>query len=188
MNPRPLLGVALALAAAAACNPLGRSGTLTARWITPVDTAEVTMPVTGTWCVGPGRLDLRAAAGDTGLGLAVYPTDSSALTGTYPVSQPGGQIQVRPSAAVALRWASKVLMQGWWGDSGSVTLAGGSVRGLSGNGAVWLVSGLGPDSVTMLDFSFRGVRVRSDTLCDAPLLPVAIPLDTAGTLTDPGVD
>ena len=98
------------------------------------------------------------------------------------------QIQVRPSAAVALRWVSKVMIQGWWGDSGSVTLAGRSFRGLSGNGTAWLVSGLGSDSVTALEFSFRGVRVRNDTECDAPVLPVAIPLDTAVTLPDPGVD
>ena len=188
MKRYSLLAPAMALVVAAACNPMGGSGTLTARWMTPVDTASLTMPVTGTWCVGPGRLDLRAAVGDTGLGLAVFPLDSIALTGTYPVLQPGGQIQVRPGAAVALRWMSKVVVQGWWGDSGSVTLAGESIRGLSGNGTVWLVSGLGPDSVTALEFSFRGVRVRSDTLCDAPVLPVAIPLDTTGTLTDPGVN
>lgn len=188
MRLHVLPGAAIALVMAAACNPLGRSGTLTARWTTPVDTAAVTMPVTGTWCVGPGRLDLRAAVGDTGLGLAIFPSDSSALAGTYPVVQPGGQIQVRPGAGVALRWMGKVVVQGWWGDSGSVTLAGGSLRGLSGNGTVWLVSGLGLDSVTALEFSFRGVRVRNDTLCDVPVLPVAIPLDSAEILPDAGVD
>lgn len=178
----------MALMFAAACNPLDRSGTLTARWTTPTDTASVTMPVTGTWCVGPGRLDLRAAAGDTGLGLAIYPTDSVALAGTYPILVPDAQLQVRPSAAAALRWMSKVLIQGWWGDSGSVTLEGGTLRGLSGTGQVSLVSGLGPDSVTALEFTFRGVRVRNDTLCDAPVMPVAIPVDSAGTLPAPGVD
>ena len=145
------------------CNPLDRSGTLTARWTTPTDTASVTMPVTGTWCVGPGRLDLRAAAGDTGLGLAIYPTDSIALAGTYPILAPDGQCRCARARPSALRWMSKVLVQGWWGDSGSVTLEGGRLRGLSGTGQVWLVSGLGPDSVTALEFNFRGVRVRNDT-------------------------
>jgi hypothetical protein len=69
-----------------------------------------------------------------------------------------------------------------------VTLSGGRVRGLSGRGEVWLVSGLGPDSVTALEFSFRGLRVVNDTLCDAPTLPVGVPLDSGGTLPAPGVD
>jgi hypothetical protein len=146
------------------------------------------VPVTGRWCVGPGRLDLRATAGDTGLALALYPMDSVGLAGVYPVFEPGGPVQVRPGAAVALRWMGKVLVQGWWGDSGSVTLSGGRVRGLSGRGEVWLVSGLGPDSVTALEFSFRGLRVVNDTLCDAPTLPVGVPLDSGGTLPAPGVD
>jgi hypothetical protein len=176
------------MALLAACNPLDGSGTLTARWTTPTDTTSVAMPVTGRWCVGPGRLDLRASLGDTGLGLAIYPTDSVEFAGSYPVLEPGGQLQVRPSAAVALRWMGKVLVQGWWGDSGTVTLSGGRLRGLSGQGEASLVSGLGPDSVTALEFNFRGVRVANDTLCDAPIMPVAIPLDSAGTLPAPGVD
>lgn len=186
---RSLLPV-LALCFAAGCNPLGGSGTLTARWTAPGDTttATVTMPVTGRWCVGPSRLDIRAAVGDTGLGLAIYPSDSSAVEGNYTVLAPGGRLQVRPSAGVALRWVGKVLVQGWWGDSGAVTLARGRIRGLSGNGAAWLVSGLGSDSVTVLEFEFSGVRVRNDTLCDAPVLPVAVPLDSTGTPPGPGVD
>ncbi len=180
----------LAFLLVAGCNPLGGSGTLTARWTSPGDTTAVlvTMPVTGRWCVGPSRLDVRAAAGDTALGLTIYPSDSSAMDGTYTVLAPGGQIQVRPSAAVALRWVGKVLVQGWWGDSGSVRLAGGPVRGLSGNGTAWLISRLGPDSVTSLEFEFRGVRVRNDTLCDRSALPVAVPLDSAGSATTSGVD
>jgi len=146
------------------------------------------MPVSGRWCVGPSRLDIRAVAGDTGLGLVIYPSDSSAMHGDYTVLSPEGRLQVRPSAGVALRWVGKVMVQGWWGDSGSVTLAGGVVRGLSGRGAARLVSGLDPDSVTTLEFEFRGVRIRNDTLCDARTLPVAIPLDSTGTLPAPGVN
>jgi len=156
----------------AGCNPLDPSGTLQARWVTAGDTAEVTMPVTATWCVGAGRLDIRAAAGDTGLGLTLFATDSAALAGRYPVIEPGSRVTVRPSAVVALRWMSKVVLQGWWGDSGLAAVAGGRVRGLSGSGEAWLTSGLGPDSVTALTFGFRGVRVRNDTLCDAPPVPL----------------
>lgn len=186
---RSPLGV-LVLLLAAGCNPLSDSGTLSAHWTVPGDTAaaSLSMPVTGRWCVGPSRLDIRAASGDTGLGIALYPSDSSAMAGTYTVLAPGGQLQVRPSASVALRWVGKVLVQGWWGDSGTVTLSGGRVRGFSGAGAVRLVSAFDPDSATTLEFEFRGVRMRNDTLCDAPVLPVATPRDTTGTLAAPGVD
>ncbi len=175
----------------AACNPFDRSGTLTAQWAAVGDTlgetARVTIPVSATWCVGPSRLDIRAAAGDTGFALTLYPSDSSALAGRYSVLEPGASATVRPSAGVALRYMGKVVVQGWWGDSGVTTISGGWVRGLSGEGEAWLVSGLGPDSVTALDFTFRGVRVRNDTLCDAPP-PPAVPEDSAGTLPGPGVD
>lgn len=184
-------GGALAAAAsllAVACNPLSGTGTLQAKWTTPAgDSAAVTMPVTGRWCVGPGRLDIRAAAGDTGVGLAVFASDSSALEGRYLVMHPDVRVTIRPASLVALRWMSKITVEGWWGDSGSVTLSGGAVRGLSGSGKVWLVSGLGPDSLTTLDFSFRGVRVQNDTLCDVPALPVAIPVDSTATLPPSGV-
>jgi hypothetical protein len=178
------------LGAATGCNPFATSGNLTAHWKVPGDStpAAITMPVTARWCVGPSRLDIRAVAGDTGLGVAIYPSDSSALGGDYIVLAPDSQLQIRPSARVALRWVGKVLVQGWWGDSGSVTLAGSPIRGLSGHGAVWLISGITPDSVLSLEFEFTGVRTRNDTLCDVPVLPVAVPIDTTGPPSAPGVD
>lgn len=181
----PVVGVVLL---AAGCNLLSRDGTLTARWITRTDTAKVSMPVTGTWCPGPGRLDLRATVGDTGLWLALYPSDSLALAGSYPVLEPGGMLQVRPAAGVALRWMGKAQLQGWWGDSGSVSLVSSTVGGWSGTGAAWLVSGLGPDSVTTLEFAFRGVRLRTDTLCDAATVDPPTSPDSGATPATPGLD
>ena len=157
--------------AAAGCNPFSPTGTLSAHWETHADTASIVMPVTATWCVGPGRLDLRAVAGDTGLGVAIYPADSGALAGSYDILEPGGPVSIRPSAAAAVRWMGKVQVQGWWGDSGNVTLTGGRARGLAGDGRARLVSGLGRDSLGLLEFSFRGVQVRADTLCDAKVPP-----------------
>ncbi len=184
---RPPVAVVLLLLAVG-CNPLDDTGTLTAHWTVPGDTAATTrsMPATGRWCVGPGRLDIRATSGDTGLGIALYASDSSAMAGTYTVLAPGGQLQVRPSAGVALRWVGKVLVQGWWGDSGTVTLSGGPVRGLSGSGAVSLVSGRDQDSAIALAFQFRGVRVQNDALCDRSEAGAAP--DSSGTLTGDGVD
>jgi hypothetical protein len=184
-----MLGAACLLLAA--CGPLGRRGTLTARWIAGPDTASLTVPASASWCAGPGRLDIRAFSGDTGLGLVVYPTDSTALAGDFPVLEPGAQIQVRPSAGVALRWMGKVDIEGRWGNSGSVRVSGELGRALSGGGNVWLISNLGPDSVTSLEFSFRGLHAKTDTPCDAPVLPVGVPVDSAaaaGTPSAPGID
>ena len=76
------------------------------------------------------------------------------------------------------------------GGFGSVTFTSSALGGLSGSGQAWLVSNLGPDSVTPLEFSFRGLRVKTDTLCDAPQLPTGAPVDsaaTAGTPPAPGI-
>ena len=114
---RRRLALAAALVAVAACNPAGRRGTLTAHWGGAADSATLTMPATATWCSMPRRYDIRAFVGDTALGLTVYPVDSNTLSGSYPVLAPGAPIQIRPASAVALRWMSKVVVQGWWGDS-----------------------------------------------------------------------
>jgi hypothetical protein len=177
--------LAATLVVVAACTSVGRRGTLTARWVGATDTAMITMPATATWCPLPTRYDIRALAGDTALGISVYPVDTTALSGRYPVLVPGAPIQIRPTAAVALRWMSKVEVMGWWGDSGSVTFASSALGGLSGSGQAWLVSNLGPDSVTPVEFSFRGLRVKTDTLCDIPQLPVGVPVDSAAAAGAP---
>lgn len=177
----------LALVVSAGCNPFG-SGTVTARWVTAGDTAVISMPATASWCVGERRLDLRASVGDTGLGLALFPSDSALVPGDFPVVVPGGTIQVRPTARVALRWMGKVVVQGWWGDSGAVRVTKASPRALSGSGVAWLVSGLGPDSVTSLNLEFRRVPVRADTLCDIRPAPAEAPGDSAGPPAGAGVD
>jgi hypothetical protein len=151
------------------------------------------MPATATWCPGPQRLDIRASAGDTGVGLAIYPTDSGSLAGDYSFVEPGGPVHFRPSAAIALRWFGKVQVFGWWGDSGAVAVSGKRGSALSGTATGRLLSGLGPDSNVYLVIRFRGLRVRTDTLCDAPSPEPPRPTDSAApppplTLPSPGVD
>lgn len=185
------LTFAAALVLVAACRAAGGRGTLTARWIAAADTAALTVPATAIWCTGPARLDIFAVAGDTALGLAIYPSDSNAVAGSYPVVAPGARVQVRPAAGVALRWVGKVFVLGWWGDSGAVTVTGGPGRALSGRGQAWLISNLGPDSVTSLEFSFQSLHVRTDSLCDAPAVQDSVPATSpveAGTPPEPGVN
>jgi hypothetical protein len=162
----------------AACVPAG-GGTLHAHWATASDTADLTMPATATWCPAAGRLDIRASSGDTGVGLAIFPTDSGEGPGDYSIVEPGGPVHFRPSAAVALRWFGKVQVLGWWGDSGAVSVAGKPGGPLSGQGTGRMLSGLGPDSTVYLTLRFRGLEVRTDTLCDAPPPPLAQPTDSA---------
>lgn len=188
MRSRLSLAVAMVVAA---CNPEGRRGTLTAHWGSGTDSASLTMPATATWCPGPSRYDVRAFVGDTAFGMAVYPVDTAGLSGSYAVLAPGGSVQVRPAAALALRWIGKSEIQGWWGDSGSVSFSSGTLGGLSGSGQARLMSGLGPDSVIPVEFRFRGLRVKTDSLCDAPQLPVGTPVDSPaapGAPPAPGVD
>jgi len=159
--------------------------------MTAADTIDITMPATATWCTGPARLDIRASAGDTGVGIAIYPVDSLALAGDYSVVEPGGPVSFRPSAAAAVRWVGKVQVFGWWGDSGAVTLVGTRGGRLSGQGAGRMVSGLGPDSTIHFSVRFHGLRVQADTACDAPV-PARAPAADSGapqpTPPAPGVD
>jgi len=175
----------------AACGPVGGGGTLSARWTTVADTIDVTMPATATWCPAPQRLDIRAAAGDTGVGLAIFPVDSTGVAGDYSIVEPGGPVHFRPSAAVAIRWFGKVQVFGWWGDSGAVTVAGKPTGRLSGQGTGRMVSSIAPDSAIYLSLRFRGLRVRTDTLCDAPL-PASPPPSDSGAAPPappaPGID
>jgi len=157
---------------------------LTAHWEAP-DTADVTMAATARWCVGPGRIDLRATEGDTGLGVAFYPTDSAVVAGSYPVRVPGDAAAQRPSAGVAVRWVGKAEVQGWWGDSGTVELTGDWKTGLSGRASARIAS-VDPDAQPApLTFRFHRVPFVVDTLCDARTLPVAVPLDSSAAGTPP---
>ena len=175
---------AAALLVLAGCLPAG-GGTLHARWTAAADTAELTMPATATWCPGPRRLDIRAAAGDTGVGLAIFPVDSGVLAGDYSFVEPGGPVSFRPSAAVAVRWFGKVQVMGWWGDSGAVSVAGGPGGPLSGRAVGRLASDLGPDSTAAITLRFRGLRVRTDTLCDAPVPAPVQPADSGAAPAAP---
>lgn len=104
-----------------ACRDSG-SGNFTARWIVEQDTISFRAPMTASWCGARQRLDLLALRGDSGIGLALYPADSAQLVATYSVTEPGGPIQIRPGAGVAIRWFGKTLVQGFWGRQGTVTV------------------------------------------------------------------
>lgn len=183
------LGITLAtVLVVEACSGTPRAGTLTARWGVK-DTAEVSLPATARWCVGAQRIDLRARVGDTAFGVALYPTDSAVIAASYPVWARGASVAYRPGAGVAVRWLSKASMEGWWGDSGAVEVTAGWPR-IAGHGEARLVSFHGADSTLPMEFSFRGVPLVVDTLCDQRTLPVATPAaaDSSGPPAADGVN
>jgi hypothetical protein len=150
----------VAVMAATACgdgSEAPRGARLSARW-TGADTAAFSGAAVAEWCAPLRILEIHAAAGDTGLGIALYPPDTLDA-GPYPVRRPDlADTALPPSAAVALRWFSQTTVMGYQGDSGRVTLerrADGSLAGRFNVGARPFVTG----SRLHLTGQFEGVRV-----------------------------
>jgi hypothetical protein len=123
-EPVALGWLVLGALALAACSreepPAPRGGSLEVQWI-GTDTGKLTAPAVAEWCDSLQMLELRAMHGDTGIALALYPTDSM-TPGEYRVVSPERGDSVRPAAAVALRWFAETSIRGFRSDSGSVSL------------------------------------------------------------------
>ena len=118
-------GVLLLVLGAGACT---RGPVMHASW-TGSDTGRAVLRARAAWCGSGGPLVLFAQAGDTGIGLAVYPPDSL-VAERYAVFDPTLGVK-RPGAAVAARWTRKMVMADLRGTTGDVTLSrvGGAVSG-----------------------------------------------------------
>ncbi|HET9294396.1 MAG TPA: hypothetical protein VFO06_08895 [Gemmatimonadales bacterium] len=147
----------------AACQAGG--GKLTARWIGEQDTASFQAPVTASWCEANKRLDLFAMRGDSGIGLALYPVDSAQLAATYTVTEPGGPIQVRPGAGVAIRWFGKTAVVGFWGREGTITVTQKKRGRLGVDIDAKLVSSVLDGPTLALTGSGNGIQIEPDTSC-----------------------
>jgi hypothetical protein len=88
-------------------------------------------PMTAEWCDVRRALEIRGVAGDTGLGLVLYPVDTIDAD-SYRIVPPEDADTASPSAAIALRLFSTNTIQGYQGDSGSVALERGKDGELSG--------------------------------------------------------
>ncbi len=108
----------------------GGSGWIEARW-TGADTGRMAAPMTAEWCDERRALEIRGLAGDTGLGLVLYPVDTIDAD-SYRIVLPRGADTAPPAAAVALRVFSTNTIQGYQGDSGTVVLDRGKNGELSG--------------------------------------------------------
>jgi hypothetical protein len=144
------------------------------RW-TGADTASFSASAVAEWCASLHLLEIRAVAGDTGVGIALYPPDTIEA-GRYPFRRPDvADTALPPSAALALRWFSQTTVMGYQGDSGSLTLErrpDGSLAGRFTAAAGPLVTGTRGHATG----TFGGLRVvAAPSDCAGPP-----PADTAG--------
>lgn len=128
-GPAVLLALAVACGKRAPAEPAGPR--LETRW-TGSDTAGFAAPAVGEWCDTLGLLEIRAAAGDTGIALAIYPGDSL-QPGDYPIRPPEVADTAPPSAAVALRWVARTAVRGFRSDSGMLKLRRAADGAFSGS-------------------------------------------------------
>ena len=144
-RPAGLLWTWLA-AAAFGCQSESRvpaEGHLAVHWTGP-DTVAFSSRAVAEWCASLHLLEIRAVAGDTGMGIVLYPADTI-NPGVFPVRRPDIADTTRPpAAAVALRWFSKTTITGYQGDTGRVTVertSDGTLAGRFAVGARPLVTG-----------------------------------------------
>jgi hypothetical protein len=137
--------------------PARPAGSLEVQWVGS-DTGRFTAPVVAEWCDSLRLLELRALRGDTGVALALYPTDSVA-PGQYKVVPPQRGDSARPAAAVALRWFAETAIRGFRSDSGTVTLTAGAGRGVDAGRFSATLRSANEGSRLTLAGSFSGLTV-----------------------------
>jgi hypothetical protein len=146
--------------------------------MTAADSGSAELPVRATWCQEAKLLEIIAAAGDTGIGLALYPAGDTVSEGEYAVQRDSAAVPARPRAAAAARWFSETAVRAYRADSGTVSLrrSGG---GWAGTFTLQMQPHLGAGPV---EFSghFDAHRVEADSVkCAADSLrPVS---DTGGS-------
>jgi hypothetical protein len=145
------------------------SGRLEVRW-TGADTAAFAAPATAEWCDSLSLLEIRATAGDTGVGLAVYRRGGIA-PGHYPIRPPDSAGMAPPAAAVGLRWFSQTAVQGFQATGGALSLRRGPDGALAGTFAAKANAVNGGKRLTVTG-SFEGVRASPAARgCYAPPPP-----------------
>ncbi len=135
------------------------------------DTGAFAVPAAGAWCAKGRYLEIRAARGDTGVAVAIFPKDSAPdrIAGVYKVIKEAADSS-RPTAAVAMRWSDPTAVAGFRSDSGTVTVRRGTNGVLEGDVQTSgpLLGGL-PRRI-QVDGSFRAVAVDTASRDCAVLL------------------
>ena len=97
-----------------------KSGNLQIRW-SGAEPGGLSATATAGWCAPRHVLEVRGIQGDTGVALAIYPAETL-NAGVYRVVDPVRAESLSPAAAVALRWLTPKVVQGFRGESGTVRL------------------------------------------------------------------
>ena len=168
---RSLMALAIVLLALPGCKRLPAShngaGQIDVRW-TGSEQGGLSGKAVAEWCAILRLLEIRAIRGDTGIALAIHPADT-VIPGEYRVIDPAKAESSLPSAAIALRWASKTAIKGFQGESGSVVLQRSPSGELSGRVAVAARSVTDTQRVT-IDGSFRDLAIHPQVRgCHPPL-------------------
>lgn len=122
-------------------------------WQRDTVSAEFSLPVRAIWCRDQGWLEVVGARSDTGVGLALFPSDT-VLKGQYPIVPPLERAELRtPLAVAAVRWFSETELLSFEGVEGEVVVER-TVRGLAGRFHARLRVPVGSDSLR-LEGEFR---------------------------------
>jgi hypothetical protein len=138
---------------------------------------------TASWCEVRRVLAIRTVRGDTGIALALYP-EKAPTPGTYSVVAPARAESITPAAAVAARWPTKSVIQGFQGDSGQIIVQRSSSGRLSGRVGARARSVVDTQRIVMTG-TFRNLLAQPDSLgCE----PEDSPADTLSdqAAEDPG--
>jgi hypothetical protein len=166
---RSVTALAIVLVGLPGCNwaPASRGGgQIDVRW-TGSERGRLSGRATAEWCSILRLLEIRAIRGDTGIALAIHPTDTI-TPGEYRVLDPAKAESVPPAAGIALRWATQIAIRGFQGESGSVVLDRSPSGELSGRvtAAARSATDTGRLQVTG---TFRDLAVRASTRgCNRP--------------------
>ena len=122
-------------------------------------------PLEATHCAETGQVELLAIRGDTGIGVALFLDDSTAVQPVvYPVMSGSMMQETRPGSSVAARWFAVTSIAAFEGVTGKVTLSSGG-SALDGTIDVTFKALDRPDTLHM-NGSFRQVPlVKGDTNC-----------------------
>lgn len=175
--------VALPLVGCANVDRRQKPASIEVRW-SGSERGRLAVEAIAEWCSALRLLEIQALAGDSGVALAIYPTDSL-IAGRYRVVAPDRADSLRPAAALALRWRGPTSVKGFQSDTGSVVLRRSAAGMLSGTLAARARSVVDTGRVDVSG-SFENLRVRPAARgCVRP------PRDTTGADTTeraPGAD
>jgi hypothetical protein len=100
--------------------PRSSEGNLEIRW-SGREHGRISALASAGWCAPRHVLEIRSIRGDTGIAFAIYPAETLSA-GVYRVVDPVRAESLAPAAALALRWLTPKLVQGFRGESGSIRL------------------------------------------------------------------